>query len=119
MGASEYEQAWRLLEEAGWAHERGNMTTAQRLKNAAFSLYRAHATMNGKTGNPGRTGGTTLVPFGRSKGMPISSCTSKDLAWLRDAVTGSVNDPTKAKWRSSNEALVAAIQAELEERGEA
>ena len=51
-----------------------------------------------------------LVPFGWDKGKPLSAVA--DLTWLRRAVESSVNDPEKERWRSQNQALLDAIQAE-------
>jgi hypothetical protein len=66
---------------------------------------------------PASTGaGEVLVPFGRSKGQPLSACEVKDLEWLRGAVAKSVDDPEKARWRDSNQAMLDAIEAEIERR---
>ena len=56
------------------------------------------------------------IPFGRSKGTPISQATEKDLEWVADALVRSIADPAKERWKRGNEALLEAIQDELANR---
>lgn len=57
-----------------------------------------------------------ILPFGRSKGLPVSEAPLNDLSWIRDRIEESVDDPTKARWRESNERLLEAIEGELDFR---
>lgn len=59
-----------------------------------------------------------LVPFGKSKGKDLADATHSDLTFLQRSVAESVADPAKARFRDKNAALLAAINAELERRGE-
>ncbi len=54
-----------------------------------------------------------VVPFGKSKGVPIEEATTKDLRYLEGAIAESVDDESKAKWREKNVALLDAIRVEL------
>lgn len=56
------------------------------------------------------------IPWGKSKGTPLSQAGEKDLKWCLEFASNSVDNPEKAKFRDQNIALVAAIQAELARR---
>ena len=56
------------------------------------------------------------IPFGKSKGTPISAATKRDLEWVAGALERSIEDPERAKWKASNAALLGAIHAELARR---
>lgn len=60
--------------------------------------------------------GVVIAPFGRSKGKPISDISDDDLNWLIGAVSGSVEDPSKANFRAKNEDLLAALDNERLDR---
>lgn len=62
--------------------------------------------------------GKFVVPFGRSKGVPIGEADTKDLGRVLEAMRESekLNDPSKARFRADNEKLIAAIERELETR---
>lgn len=95
------------------------MSTAEVLKNAALSFARAHSGLNGKAGNPARTQGGAVLTFGKQKGQAVSEVDSFNLSWYRKVLQENVHDPAKARWRSDNEAILAAVVAELESRGDA
>lgn len=60
----------------------------------------------------------SVVPFGRSKGTPLKNATTRDLRWVEGCLSESIHDPGKARWKEKNEADLAAIQEELERRGD-
>lgn len=57
-----------------------------------------------------------VMPFGKSKGLPLAKAKTDDMEWALPRLEGSVDNPEKARWRESNMALVAAIRAELATR---
>jgi len=59
---------------------------------------------------------TITVPFGKSKGEPITDIEDKDLQWLAEAVKKSVEDPSKAKWKGKNQELLTALRDEYKRR---
>lgn len=62
-------------------------------------------------------GGETCLPnFGRNKGQPISGVETKELEWYAGAMRKSIDDPSKERWRDSNQAMLDAIEAEIERR---
>lgn len=68
----------------------------------------------GDDGNGRKSG--FIVPFGRSKGKDFAEVDDGDLEYLAAAFERSVNDPEKARFRESNEAMLAAALAELRHR---
>jgi hypothetical protein len=56
------------------------------------------------------------IPYGQSKGKKLSEVEEKDLKWLREAMSASVLDPEKARWKADNESWVTAIDAEFARR---
>lgn len=58
---------------------------------------------------------SVLVPYGKSKGQPLSSVTVKDLMWLLDTARENVakEDP---KWHAKNEKWRDAVEAECSRR---
>lgn len=66
---------------------------------------------------PAAASGEACLPnFGRNKGQPISGVETKDLEWYAGAMRKSIDDPEKARWRDSNQAMLDAIEAEIERR---
>jgi hypothetical protein len=55
-------------------------------------------------------------PFGRHANEPLAQLDAKDLTWYRDAVTKSLNDPERARYRQKNELVLADLEAELARR---
>lgn len=58
---------------------------------------------------------SVLVPYGKSKGQPLSAVTPKDLLWLLDTARENVakEDP---KWHAKNQKWLDAVDAELARR---
>lgn len=56
------------------------------------------------------------LPFGRSKGVKLAEADTRDLRWTAGVLRESIDDEAKAKWRDDNEALLAAIERELQTR---
>lgn len=59
---------------------------------------------------------TIVVPFGRDKGKPITEVDDACIQWLADAVKNSIDDPSKAKWKDKNQAMLDALRAEYKRR---
>ena len=78
---------------------------------AALVKPRAVAASTGSTSN----GGTpTLFPnYGRSKGSPIAGASKQDLDFYRNGAMRSLSDPEKSRFHAKEQALVDAIDAEL------
>ena len=71
-------------------------------------------------GRPRQSAGTTgvKVPFGKNKGLDIGDprVPDKDLRYLREATTRSMNDPSKERFYEQNAAFIRALDAELDRR---
>lgn len=59
---------------------------------------------------------TMVIPFGRSKGTPITEADSRDIGWIIQATEAKLTDEPGSRWDSERQALVAACRAELERR---
>ena len=59
--------------------------------------------------------GRGSVRFGRDKGKPISSLDSSGLEWMLKAVGESIDDPTKASFRASNQSYYDELTGEAEQ----
>lgn len=107
---AEYIAAWQALQRSSDPVAR-RFVEAARARDAA---RKASQPITGTSGKKLRSGVT--VPFGRCKGQPIEEVNDTDLEWVRDRVFESITDPDKARWKSANTTLLAAIEAELETR---
>jgi hypothetical protein len=58
------------------------------------------------------TDGGAVMKFGRSQGQRLCDVDDEDLGWYANALQKSVDDPSKARWRASNERDLAAARAE-------
>lgn len=56
------------------------------------------------------------IPFGRSKGVALNEAKVDDLKWVSGILSENIGDPTKARYRDSNEKLLAAVDRELATR---
>lgn len=115
------EESWKKLMDAAYEAVNAGTTEAKtRLSESA----KAWAACNGYSqvvggalpvAKSGKRSGH-VIPFGRSKGQPIEEVDAKDLTWVAGALRTSIDDETKSRWREANQALLAAIEAELETR---
>ena len=64
----------------------------------------------------GRSDLPTSMRFGTCAGIPLDELESKDLAWYEQALSRSLEDPSKARYRASTERDLAAVCAELARR---
>lgn len=112
-----YEEAWRSLEAAARDYaSTGAMDQAKILADAA-SAYATARAKNTKAPHPAVSAGAdVLLPFGRSKGKPLSEAPTNDLKWILGVIRESLDDPKKTRFRGENEKLCADIEAELESR---
>lgn len=53
------------------------------------------------------------LPFGRSKGRPITEVSEEDLTWVADKIRGHVGDESKAHWREANQRDLGELEREL------
>ncbi len=123
MATAEQIAAWQRLTETAeaWGKAKDDRQARNALHAVAMAYPKAFGSSDATPGAVKGTRGNTLrsgqvVPFGRTKGTPIEECETKDLQWLLGAVSESVDDESKARWREKNVALRDAIQAELETR---
>jgi hypothetical protein len=121
MATPEQIAAWQRLTETAeaWTKAKDDRQARNALHAVAVSYSKAFAGGDAKPGaarSSSKTRSGQVVPFGRSKGTPIEEADTKDLQWLLNAVSESVDDPSKERWREKNVALRDAIQAELETR---
>lgn len=110
------EDAWQVLIAAARDYsESPDANFAKALSLSAIAWAKANdATVKGTNGKTLRSG--AVVPFGRSRGLPIEEATKGDLQWVSGALRESIADPAKARWAPQNRELLAAIEAELETR---
>lgn len=93
----------------------GDVTGATRALCDAASAYAAERQAHAKPTQNSEAAGV-VIPFGRSKGTPLAQANEKDLRYVLGIVTDGLDDPAKARFRSKNEALIAAIERELATR---
>ncbi|MCX6951316.1 MAG: hypothetical protein NTV51_03905 [Verrucomicrobia bacterium] len=99
---------WQRLTRAAQGYRSDDKASANELSEAA----KAWAAARPAAPRPAAPSGLT-IPFGRSKGKPLSEADDKDLRWVAGAVRKSLDDPAKERWRAKNAELLAAIDAEL------
>ena len=51
-----------------------------------------------------------VFKFGRSKGQPLAGASAGDLAWYAEAISRSIDDPAKSRWRADNIAHLAEVE---------
>jgi len=66
----------------------------------------------------GPRSGATLPNYGRAKGVLIADASIDDLYWYGERCAQSIADPSKARWRDTETARLADINAELKRRGQ-
>jgi len=112
-------EAWAALNRAAIrsaSAEPGDLAVGKGLHHAAIAYATACGhTRTGPT-QQARTASETVLPFGRSKGVPIGEAKTPDLEWVAKAVRESLDDPERARFREKNLALLAEIEKELEMR---
>lgn len=112
--------AWRALSAAAQTYANTGLGTtgaaaaAQRLAESAVEWARAKGWREPRADAP--KSGAVLPNFGRQKGEPIAGVETKDLEWYASALRRSIDDPEKARWVESNQAVLDAIETELEGR---
>jgi hypothetical protein len=62
------------------------------------------------------TPGKTIIAFGSNKGRSIDQVSAADLEWFAAAVARSVADPSKSKYKASNQRVLDACREEQEAR---
>lgn len=107
--------AWSALRTAAReATESPGTVTAQALAEAACEWARAKGWREPRADSA--PGDATLPKFGRNAGQPISGTETEDLEWYAKALRKSIDDPAKSRWIAENQAVLDAIEAELEKR---
>lgn len=72
---------------------------------------------NATPSSPPRSGGgapTTLPNFGKSKGAPIAGAALAELEWYAQAMRESIDNPAKATFKAKNQAMLEALEAEID-----
>ena len=62
-------------------------------------------------------GGGAFPNYGRSKGQPIAGAPLKELEYYAANARKSIADPSKARWKEKEEALLAQLEAEIARQG--
>lgn len=107
--------AWLELQAVSKAYALEPTTTrAQALAEAACEWARAKGWREPRAESA--PGDATLPKFGRNAGQPISGTETEDLEWYAKALRKSIDDPAKSRWIAENQAVLDAIEAELERR---
>lgn len=96
--------------------------TNQRALCVASDTF-ARALWASKTGSQGRrdkkpSTSTLVLRFTKSKGKTLSEAATSDLRFALKVCAESLDDATKQQYRRQNAEMVAAIEAELQFRGE-
>lgn len=114
-------QAWHALAAAAQTYagtglgSTGAAAAAQGLAEAAVEWARAKGWREPRAEGAPQSG-AVLPPFGRQKGQPIAGAETADLRWYAGALQRSIDDESKARWRDANQAVLDAIETELEGR---
>ena len=58
--------------------------------------------------------GVVFPPFGRSKGLPVAGAAMGDLNFYKSSCERSLADPSKSRFHAKEQALLAAIEAEID-----
>lgn len=105
--------AWRALQKVSGLTQAASREEWLALAEAAEAYAKAKWAA---VAPPPKQQAGAVMPFGRDKGVPLSEAETKSLTWMRGAISESVADPAKSRWRGSNEKLLSAIDAELATR---
>jgi hypothetical protein len=124
MATLEEKATWAAVEKAAIrfsSSTTGNNDSRAGLHEAVLAYFSARqaagaggSPSRGASSGKGRSG--QVVPFGRTKGLPLEEAETKDLQWLAGAMRESIADPSKEQWAAKNRVLLDAIEAELETR---
>lgn len=57
-----------------------------------------------------------VLKFGRDKDKMICEATDENLSWYLDTFRSAIEDPSKSRYKASNEKYLAAVEAELQAR---
>ena len=108
----ELAEAWGEVKDAAkwYAQDSGNRDAIQALLDASCRYAKL------KAGGAPKSRGGPVIPFGRSKGKALGECDTEDLKWVAGALTRSIEDLSKARFKTENETLRDAIQAEIASR---
>jgi hypothetical protein len=99
--------------------------TAHADKDGGFVLVLGGTLAIGASEGPARAsgassgggGGVCFPPYGRSKGKPIAGASMQELEYYAGNARKSIADPSKERWRAKEEALLAALEAEIARQG--
>lgn len=125
----DYAAAYRALEDAALAHQRGDLMTGRDLVKASLAHAAAHALESGARAQqqkpaeepkPGPSSApTNFPPFGRSGGSLIKGAALDTLRFYETWARKAVDDPARSRWVKQNQALLDAVRAELRRQGQA
>lgn len=112
------------LVDAAIALAAGDINDAANLKSLCVAADTfARALWASKTGSQGRrdkkpTTSTLVLRFTKSKGKTLADAPTSDLRFALKVCTESLDDASKQQYRRQNAEMVAALEAELQFRGE-
>jgi hypothetical protein len=87
------------------------------IKKCMFVAYNAGA-KGGESAGASLGGAEVTMPFGNGQGKKPSELEDKDLDWYTTALTKSVGDASKSKFKKANERILAGLTAEKERRAQ-
>lgn len=96
-------------------HEKVDKLAAELSKvTAAVVLIQATMQANARPAPRVAAGGEPVLPnYGRAKGQPVRGADRETLEYYADGARRSLADPAKERWHTKEQALLAAIEAEL------
>lgn len=102
--------------------QRVRVGTARATQDGGFVIDFGGAFALGPSAGPSRSsgassggggGGAVFPNYGRSKGQHIFGAQMRELEYYAANARKSIADPSKARWREKEEALLAALEAEI------
>lgn len=96
----------------GTAH-RGEDGTFVLVLGGTLSLGPSEGPARASGASSGGGGGAVFPNYGRSKGKPIYGAPLQELEYYANNARKSIDDPAKARWRTKEEALLAALETEI------
>lgn len=104
--------------DGGEDEEEAPPPSAPQERRAASQRQQARPAARQAAPPPQRSGPPSAfqVPFGKSKGKYLHEVDERDLAFLRQYAEDKLNDPSKARYASENQAMLDAVLAEMAAR---
>lgn len=125
--------AYCMRDEASWKDkpwfQLASMAQTRAMSKALANKFRWVAVLSGFSGTPAEemTGDDKptskpqpthgpVYPFGKDKGKPLGEVPMESLSWAMDTLRQNVEDKAKAKYKEKNQALLKAMEEEVDRR---